>query len=216
MIRLVVALLAVSASGTDWSDLFNGRDLTGWEVVGDGDWSAPGGGILVGQCDLRKPCHRQSWLYTKEEFGEFDLKLSYFLRLGGNSGVSIWDTSRARYAVDPEADGRRTPSHVGYEINIDNDALKGFDVTGSIYLIAGAKGGIQKDREWNTLEIHARHDAIEVLVNGIVVANHALLPERPTRGPIGLQLHDSRDVVLFRDVQIRRPAPPAHDAHDNR
>ena len=110
-------------------------------------------------------------------------------------------------AVDPEADGHRTPSHIGYEINIDNDALKDFDVTGSIYLIAGAKGGIQKDREWNTLEIHARRNSIEVLLNGVVVAAHATLPDRPMRGPIGLQLHDAKDVVLFRDIQIRRAGP---------
>lgn len=125
-------------------DLFNGHDLSGWEVVGDGVWSAAGDGILSGQCDLRKPCRRQSWLYTRAEFGEFDLKLQYVLRLGGNSGISIWDTSRGRYAVEPDYDGKRTPSHVGYEINIDNDALKDLDVTGSIYLVVAASSGVQR------------------------------------------------------------------------
>lgn len=200
--RLALAgllLLLSPARAQHWIHWFNGRDLAGWEVVGDGVWSAPGGGLLVGQCDLRKPCRRQSWLYTKEEFGEFDLKLQYWLRLGGNSGVSIWDTSRAR--------GPRTPSHVAYEINIDNDALKGFDITGSIYLIAAAAPGVQRDQAWNDLEIEARKTHIRVKLNSTVVAEHAVLPDRPTRGPIGLQLHDSRDVVMFRNIQIRRVGP---------
>jgi hypothetical protein len=40
-------------------------------------------------------------------------------------------------------------------------------------------------------------------VNGKVVAEHPGLPERPKAGPIGLQLHDSRDVVMFRNIQIK-------------
>lgn len=198
----LLLLTTITVFCADWKPLFNGHDLSGWEVVGDGSWTAPGDGLLVGQCDLRRPFKNQSWLYSKDDFREFDLKLKYFLRLGGNSGISIWDTSRAKYAVGAEAHGP-TPSHVGYEINIDNDALKDFDVTGSIYLIAPAKGGVQNDGAWNELEIDVRRDRITVFVNGTKVAEHATLPDRPTSGPIGLQLHDAKDVVLFRDIFIR-------------
>jgi hypothetical protein len=201
---LLFGLLPSLSQARQWESLFNGHDISGWEVVGDGYWSAPGGGLLIGQCDLRKPCQHQSWLYTKADFGEFDLKLDYWLRRGGNSGVSVWDTSRAQGAI---VAGGKTPSHVGYEINIDNDALKEFDVTGSIYLIEAAKSGPQHDDSWNTMIIEARKDRIRVRVNGVVVAEHAVVPGRPKRGPIGLQLHDAKDVVLFRSIQLRRMGP---------
>src|SRR5205823_2038175 len=84
---------------------------------------------------------QQAWIYTKQEFGEFDLHLEYWVPFGGNSGVSIRDRSRAHYAIG-EADSTRpdlakfektTPAHIGYEIQIiDNDAEQ--YQTGSVYL----------------------------------------------------------------------------------
>jgi hypothetical protein len=113
-------LAASLATASDWIPLFDGKTLEGWEVIGEGVWTVMSDGTLLGQCDPRKPCLHQSWLYTKKEFGEFDLYLEFWTRLGGNSGVSIRDTSRARWAVGTEWDPNRTPSHIGYEIQISN------------------------------------------------------------------------------------------------
>jgi hypothetical protein len=41
----------------------------------------------------------QAWLYTRAEYGEFDLHLEYWIPAGGNSGVSIRDRSRAAAAI---------------------------------------------------------------------------------------------------------------------
>ena len=92
--------------------LFNGKNLDGWEKHGDGVWSVVPDGILMGQHSTpdRRPFgdwpvaekvyrnwrNQQAWLYTKDEFGQFDLHVEYFLPPGGNSGVSIRDTSRRR------------------------------------------------------------------------------------------------------------------------
>ena len=37
-----------------YQPLFNGKDLTGWEVRGDGKWNVIDGGILVGQRDFEE------------------------------------------------------------------------------------------------------------------------------------------------------------------
>jgi hypothetical protein len=196
--------LCGTSRAADWKDLLNGKNLDGWQVIGTGVWSVLKDGTLVGQADPQTPFQQQSWLYTKAEFQEFDLRLEYWMRLGSNSGVSIGDKSRARYAVSgPESDGHRTPARIAYEINIDNGQPVDYDITGSIYLIAKAEVGVQNRTDWNTLEIQARKNLIRVLVNGKVVAEHPGLPERPKAGPIGLQLHDSRDVVMFRNIQIK-------------
>jgi hypothetical protein len=186
-----------------WVNLLNGRDLTGWQVRGLGVWTVLDGGILIGQCDPETPCLPQSWLYTEKEFrGEFDLSLEYWLRLGGNSGVSIGDRLRAKYAVDPKA-GSPTPAWSAYEVNIDNGPGGDYDITGSIYRLAKALPGVQRRTGWNTLLIEVRNDLIRVTLNGSVVAQHPGLPERPKSGPIGLQLHSPGDVVMFRNIRIR-------------
>ena len=201
---IILLLLCGIGRAGDWKELLNGKDLDGWEVIGTGVWSVLKDGTLVGQADPQAPFRQQSWLYTKAEFQEFDLRLEYWMRLGSNSGVSIGDKSRARYAVSgPESDGHRTPARIAYEINLDNGTPVDYDITGSIYLIAKAEAGVQNGTDWNTLEIQARKNLIRVLVNGRAVAEHPGLPERPKAGPIGLQLHDSRDVVMFRNIRLR-------------
>jgi len=204
VIAAVIASCGLTAQTTPpWVDLFNGRDLAGWQVRGLGVWSVIDGGILVGQCDPVKPCLPQSWLYTEMEFGEnFDLSLDYWLRLGGNSGVSIGDRERAKFAIDPKA-GWPTPARSAYEVNIDNGIGGDYDITGSIYKLAQAKAGIQRRTDWNTLFVEVRPNLIRVHLNGVVVAEHPGLPERPKSGPIGLQLHSPEDVAMFRNIRIR-------------
>ncbi|MDW8129468.1 MAG: DUF1080 domain-containing protein [Bryobacterales bacterium] len=205
---LPVWLLAAWLAGAPkWIPLFDGKSLEGWEVVGEGVWTVMSDGTLLGQCDPRNPCLHQSWLYTKKEFGEFDLYLEFWTRLGGNSGVSIRDTSRARWAVGAEWDRERTPSHIGYEIQIINGYPDRYP-TGSIYLLAPARDPEMRN-DWNTLEIESRFDRISVKLNGKLVAEHPGLPDRPKFGPIGLQLHDRQSIVMFRNIRIREitPAP---------
>lgn len=204
---LLLSIFALPApGGAQTLNLLNGKDLTGWEVVGDGVWSVMSDGTLVGQRDLFAPkaTHDpdQSWLYTKKEFGQFDLHVEWWLNFRGNSGVSIRDTSRARYSHGAEADPRRTPSHIGYEIQISN-AYPDKYPSGSVYNFVAAKTGFQIPNDWNSLDIESRNDMIRVKLNGHLVAQYAGDPKRSKTGPIGLQLHDRSDVALFRKIRIR-------------
>src|SRR5262245_33706587 len=119
---LIILMMLAAA---DLTPLFNGRNLDGWEVIGDGQWTVMWDGVLLGQrtADLRKMqaqpdskgwVDTQSWLYTRRnDFGEFDLHLEYWTKTTGNSGVSIRDTSRAKWGVITPPDFRRTPSKIG-------------------------------------------------------------------------------------------------------
>lgn len=184
-----------------WVNLLNGKNLDGWEIVGEGFWNVMSDGTLVGQRDPAKSTDRQCWLYTKKEFGEYDLHVEFWLRWGGNSGVSIRDTSRAQYAHGAKWDPKRTPSHIGYEIQIANDGDE--YGTGSVYLFSKAKTGIQRDFDWNTLDIESRNDMIRVKVNGQLAAESPGDPQRSKTGPIGFQLHDHKCVAMFRNVRIQ-------------
>ena len=207
-----------------WQPLFNGRNLDGWEIRGDGTWTVLDDGSLWGQRpagQARNPfraawpitekqyfswSHEQAWLYTKEDFREYDLHVEYRLAEKGNSGISIRDTSRAKYSFGPDLNYNLTPSHVGYEIQIYNGVKEKFP-TGSIYLFAPAEFGHEVANGWNSLDIESRDNMIRVKLNGHVVSSFAGDPGRPKSGPIGLQLHDQFTTAQFRNIKIRLVGP---------
>jgi type 1 glutamine amidotransferase len=210
-----------------WKPMFNGKDLDGWEVRGNGVWSWMPGGVLLGRrvpVDIDNPFgkewpvdhsryrnwrNRQAWIYTKAEYTDFDLHVEYWLPPGGNSGVSIRDKSRAHTAIGetdaerPELAGypKTTPAHIGYEIQLlDED---GANPTGSIYDVTHSKNPPRKRGEWNAVDIESRNGLIRVRVNGEIVAENPGDPARAKTGPIGLQLHDQFTTAMFRNVRIR-------------
>jgi hypothetical protein len=216
----VLLLCAAIASAADLKPLFNGKNLDGWEVIGDGQWTVLSDGTLVGQrttnlrnqlvpggplataSDFKHWADAQSWLYTKrEDFGKFDLHLEYWIKTMGNSGISLRDPSRAKWAVIAPPDYTKTPSKLGYEIQINN-RYPDPHPSGSIYGFVDAPKDAQKDDDWNAMDIISRNDLITIKLNGKVVAEHPGDPKRPKVGPIGLQLHDQFQVVMFRNVRI--------------
>ncbi len=219
MLSFAIPLLFFFAPAGPDKPLFNGKNLDGWEVIGDGQWTVMADGSLLAQrtSDLRTMrahpmtksefdgwANTQSWLYTKRaDFGEFDLHVEFWTKTHGNSGISIRDSSRAQWGVTTPPDYKRTPSKIGYEIQINN-RYPDPHPTGSIYGFADApKTGVMKEDDWNSLDISSRNDKITVRLNGKVVAEHAGDPQRPKTGPIGLQLHDQFSIVMFRNIRIR-------------
>lgn len=217
---MLLALPLLFALAAD-TPLFNGKNLDGWEILGDGQWTVMRDGTLLAQrtADVRKLLapgarftnakdysaweNNQSWLYTRRnDFGEFDLHVEFWTKSQGNSGISIRDNSRAKDAITTPPDYKKTPSKIGYEIQINN-RYPDPHPTGSIYGFADAKPGSMREDDWNALDIISRNDKITVRLNGNIVAEHAGDPARPKTGPIGLQLHDQFSVVMFRNIRIR-------------
>ena len=217
----MLACALCPAVAQEWKSLFNGKNLDGWEAKGDGRWKVLGGGILIGSpvsgpknpfgsawpvtvtekqyTDWRQT---QSWLYTVAEFGEFDLHVEYLTPVGGNSGVTLRDPTRGKYSYGPNPDFTKTPGHNGYEIQIYN-GIKTKYPSGSVYLFAPAVFGHEKESDWNVLDIESRNNQIRVKLNGHEVASHPGDPARPKTGPIGLQLHDRFNVIMFRNIKLR-------------
>ena len=224
----LILLLVSPALCQQWHDLFNGKSLDGWQVRGEAIWTVMNDGMLLGQRRHDKPSspfadpwpitskqyqswlNPQAWLYTdRNDFGEFDLHVEYFIPPQGNSGVSIRDVSRGYYVIgganDPAAPPTKlkgSPAHIGYEIQIiDNDSAT--YPSGSVYLFAAGKTGLQKRADWNSLDVESRNERIRVKVNGELAAESPGDPERSKTGPIGLQLHDQFSFVMFRNIRIR-------------
>lgn len=181
--------------------LFTGTDLSGWEG-GGGDaaqcWKAEEGLL---QCTG----HAGTWLRSQEQFGDFNLRLEYRLRPGGNSGVYL--------RVPPT--GTHHGERAGLEVQIlDDNAeryrnLKPYQFTGSLYAIVPAEPRVSRPPgQWNTLEINCRGTAYRVIHNGVLVVDAdegraAELKERRSDGFLGLQNHHEQ--VWFRHLRIGPP-----------
>jgi hypothetical protein len=95
------SVLSLTACGTtkpdksQWTALFNGKDLSGWRVkcqLQDREktfWTVDNGTIL---CDsMGRKDHNYVWLLTEKEFGDFELRLKFqaYKDSTGNSGVQF-------------------------------------------------------------------------------------------------------------------------------
>jgi len=88
-----------------WTSIFNGNDLSGWQVAcleadkGKEFWKVVDGAI---ECDsIGRKDHAYVWLVAENEYSDFELKLQFqgFRDSPGNSGIQI----RSRYDESPEA-----------------------------------------------------------------------------------------------------------------
>lgn len=189
-----------------FESLFNGRDLIGWEGGGDDAakcWKVEDGTLV---CTGEKG----PWLRSKDQFGDFNLRLEYKLKPGGNSGVYC------RVPLDGSHQARKDGLS-GVEIQILDDAdkryadIKPYQFCGSVYAIAPATKHLGHPAgSWNTLEINCRGTSYRITHNGIVVVDavEGEFPElknRQLRGFLGLQNHSEH--VWFRNVRVGPPQP---------
>jgi Domain of Unknown Function (DUF1080) len=206
--RLVSIVLAqclvaagVSASAEEKA-LWNGKDLTGWKQVGPGQFVVENG--------LLKTSGGMGLLYwTGGKVGNSVIRVVYKNeKKESNAGVFI---------RIPEAPTEPwMPVNKGYEVQID-DAQDDYHVTGVLYSLTKAKARPGKPGEWNTLEITLDGPRTRVTVNGELVTDYAegeAVPEkkadyepdrgpRPSEGYFGLQNHNDKDVVFFKEVTLR-------------
>lgn len=187
--------------------LFNGIDLTGWEGAGRGAaecWDVRDGILFC-------TGERGPWLRSVQQFDDFNLRLEYKLRSGGNSGVYL----RVPSSGNHHGDGS------GIEVQILDDGadryrnLKPYQYCGSLYAIVPADPRVSRSAgQWNTLEIDCRHTAYRVIHNGVEVihADAEQVPElarRRTSGYLGLQNHSEK--VDFRHLRIGPSMLPVND-----
>jgi hypothetical protein len=202
------AALPAASQSNGWTQLFNGKDLTGWKHVG------PGGDTVVD--GLIKTHGGMGLLYYEgKKFCDCELRVVYKMRdTNDNSGVFI------RIPIEPRE--AWMPVNYGYEVQIDNHPETSgedeYHVTGTLYSLTKplAKPG-KPGPEWNTMEITLDGPHTIVSVNGVKVTDYTegqpvpakkfdfepARGRRPDCGYIGLQNHSDKDIVFFKTVEYR-------------
>src|SRR5262245_37108068 len=188
-------------NGRNWRQLFNGKDLSGWQHVGPGRF-------VVEDGLLRTESHMGLLWYTGRKFGNSVIRVVYKTSApDSNSGIFI------RIAHRPKDEWFAV--HHGYEVQIC-DQQDDYHVTGAIYSLSRATARSAKSPgEWNTMEITLNENLVLISLNGVEVnrfdpsqpapaREHDWEPERgprPHAGYIGLQNHDDGDThVYFKEI----------------
>ena len=206
---LVLSVLPGRALADEWKQLFNGKDLTGWNHVGPGGMTVEDG--------LIKTHGGMGLLYwTGGKVGDVAIRVVFKMRdKNDNSGVFI------RIPIEPREEWM--PVHYGYEVQIDNEPEKSnedeYHYTGALYSLTKplAKAG-KPGPEWNTMEITLDGPRTIVNVNGQKVTDYTEgqpVPERkfdfepqhgprPIKGWFGLQNHSDNDIVFYKEVAMKR------------
>jgi len=202
-VAMLAAAIGTASAQDGWRPLFNGKTLDGWaQINGTAPYTVVDGAI-VGTTVVSSP---NSFLGTKEEFGDFILEYEAKLDAAMNSGVQI------RGISSPSVMNGRVR---GYQIEIDpsdrawtgglyDEARRGW--LHPVYGPDAARKAF-KMGQWNTFRVEAIGNSIRSWVNGVPVAN--VIDDLTAKGFIALQVHSvgndaakAGQTVRFRNIRV--------------
>lgn len=186
-----------------WTDLFNGKDLTGWKQLNGKAVYEVIDGVIVGTTVNQEP---NSFLVTEKEYGDFILELELFVDNDMNSGIQFRSLSLEDYqnkrvhGYQMEVD----PSARAWSGGIYDEARRGWLYP--LELNPGAKNAF-KVNEWNKYKIECVGNTIRTWVNDVPTAH--LIDDMTTAGFIALQVHSISDdkepgqQIRWRNIRIK-------------
>jgi hypothetical protein len=185
---------AASNGNSNFTSIFNGKTLDGWKMAGDGKFV-----IVESDASLQSEGGMGLLWYSEKIYKNFTLKLEWKVSdEGDNSGVFV------RFP-DPD-DNPNIAVREGYEIQIDNKAADSIHQTGAIYDFAAPDKVVSNPPgQWNTMEIQTQDQSYTVIINGQKVTEFT--GSRMTEGYVGLQAHDDKSKVSFRNIMIKEIKP---------
>jgi hypothetical protein len=196
-----------------WTSLFNGKDLSGWELkedVAEGIWSVVDGVI---DCQPKLNPRGEKGLWSTGSYKDFELHVEWRLKdtkgmydipvvlpdgsyqldangekvvnpqPGADSGIYLRGTSKAQLNIWTWPIG--SGEVYGYRNNQRDPVVR-----------AGVTPKVKADNpvgEWNTFHITMIGDRLTVDLNGQRVLDNAQLPDIPEEGPLALQHHGGYD-----------------------
>jgi hypothetical protein len=176
-----IGLVSISAqTAGNWTNLFNGKDLSNWNVTGNADWRVADGVIEATKA--------RGFLVTKESYTDFEMHADVWVTAASNGGLLFRITK-------PEDPGIEN----GYELNMNDKRADQTGRTGSIVNVAKPLVQYDSGGKWTTIVITAKGPHMVATLNGIKTAEAD--DTKYARGPVSLQA--AGGIVRYRNVQIR-------------
>ncbi len=200
-LMLVAGLMQTPATEPGFTQLFNGKDFTGWKLANPDSFRVEDGAIVANAKGMQGHAFYDG-PFMNHSFRNFELKVDVMTRNNSNGGVFILT----------EFKETGWPAK-GFEIQVNNTYTKDKVKTGSLYHVSDVYEAIPKDDEWFTEHIIVKGDSITVRVNDKQTvawtqpaewkgskdfADRVLSP-----GTIALQAHDPNSTVYYKNIRIK-------------
>jgi len=209
--RITTAIFLLSLSpalcASEWQQLFNGKDLTGWRAnVMPESATVVDGAIRLNA--TRESAHLFYVGNLKEGFVRFkNFELEATVRGEPNSNSGIF------FHTDMSVSNAKNHLAKGYEVQLNNTA-KDKRKTGSLYAVVDLDKSPVDETKWFQVRITVQGQHIVIKINDQKVVDYTeppgvQRPDRPGRrldpqgGAIALQAHDPASVYYFKDIRIR-------------
>jgi len=201
LIYLIAALFILSACATQnddgWTELFNGKDLSGWKQLnGEAKYEVVDG-MIVGTTVLNTP---NSFLATEKEYSDFIFEVELLVEENMNSGIQFRSESKPDFrngrvhGYQCEVD----PSDRAWSAGIYDEARRGWLYP--LSLNPEAQPAL-KMGEWNHYRIECIGNNIKTWLNGVPAAH--LIDDMTPKGFIALQVHGIGDNEEKEGQQIK-------------
>jgi len=188
LFAFALVILASSCSqtkeiGPPFVDIFDGKTLDGWHILGGDASYEVKDGTIVGTSTLNTT---NTFLCSKELYSDFILEFEYKVDPKLNSGVQIRSNSIPVY--------RDGVVH-GYQIEIDpserawSAGIYEEQGRGWLYSLEENPKAQRafKQNQWNSYRVEAIGDTLKTWINGVEAAH--LIDDQTESGFIGLQVH---------------------------
>ena len=174
--------------------LFNGENLDGWEIVNDGQFLVEDGVLKINR--------GTGWLRSSDTFGDFLLTMEFrFLEEDANSGIFV------RTGPTSHDDERGYPDN-GYQIQC-RDIITGDTPLGNMidygappfeheFNLEALQEAYIPTGEWQTYEITAQGETLEVKLNGTVITTATSI--KNLTGHVGIQ--GELGLLEFRRIDV--------------
>ena len=192
IVLFLIYLISLNSFGQ--TKLFNGQDLSGWQIYGTEKWFVEKGELV---CESG-PDKGYGYLATRKIYKNFDLTLQFKQGANGNSGVFIRSSIPA---------GTTTVSGWQVEVaepNHDTGGIYESYGRGWLVKIPDEKENILKFGEWNTMRIKVVGARVQTFLNGKPMIDFSDEKIGAATGSIALQIHDGGGIkVNWKNLKIK-------------
>ena len=172
--------------------LFNGKDLTGWDIYGTEKWYVDKGDLV---CESG-PDQKYGYLGTEKNYKNFDLTLEFKQEANGNSGVFFHSSIEGTKIAGWQAEIAPPGHHTG---GIYESYGRGW-----LIIPDSTKESVLKMGKWNTMRVRVDGSNVTTWLNGVqmVTLNDQKIGD--ANGCIALQIHEGGGIrVRWRNIMIK-------------
>jgi len=216
---LVYAGGAAAGEPDGFTELFNGKDLTGW--AGDARFWSVVDGAIRGQTTAANPSDHNTFLVWRGgKVRDFELKLRFRIEGTNNSGVQYRGKEFAKWRISGYQAEIVNKNHVGF---LYNEQLKRKGVQVGQFAVYTPEGerqvlgkvcdaraqwakGHYKPGDWNEMTIIARGDHVMHLINGHLTVEVIDRDKAKSarEGLLALQVHGGAPLLVeFKDIRLK-------------